>query len=97
MPPSRRKITGATYDLGYGNGEPLMDVDTVLLDLHEELGAAGRVRAATALGFALRQLEERQPDMLLGYSVVVKDGMPENWVVIAVNETTRVLTIDAPS
>lgn len=41
------KITGITVD--YGQGEPLLDVDTAILDLLEDLGRAGRQRQIIAL------------------------------------------------
>ena len=55
-----RKITGQTVDPG--DGSPLIDVDTAVLALHEQLGREGARRAQNALGVLINFASKASAD-----------------------------------
>ena len=84
MEPS--KITGMTVDPG--NGEPIIDVDTQLLALHDELTRSGQRRAANALASLMNVASNSQRP----WQVREVDGqtrLPQ-----AYNDTTRVMILE---
>lgn len=87
-----RKITGQTVDPG--DGSPLIDVDTAILALYEQLGREGARRAQNALGALINVASTEQlPWRIIEWPDNGDMGKQRERTIASVNHSTRVIAL----